>query len=43
MQAAKIDALNRPALNSRKAYWPNGFSAERGLRGVLNVARARRV
>src|SRR5438132_1660719 len=26
MQAAKIDALNRPALNSNDAYSPNGRS-----------------
>ena len=25
IQAAKIEALNSPALNSRNAYWPNGF------------------
>ena len=38
MQAAKIEALNSPALNSRKAYCAEGLQAERGFGGVLNVA-----
>ena len=35
MHAAKKEALNKPALNSRNAYSPNGFSAERPPRPLL--------
>ncbi len=47
MHAAKIDALNSPALNSRNAYCPNGFSASAASlassisRGLNAIDRAR--
>ena len=39
MQAAKIDALNSPALNSMKAYCPNGLSPSAASAASLNLAR----
>ncbi len=40
MQAAKIEALKRPALNSMNAYLPNGFSPS-AASAAVSISRGR--